>query len=100
MGVLYQTQYRRGTAAEWTAANPTLLAGEPGYETDTGKLKIGDGATAWATLAYFTGIVTIGTPNDGEVHLTPKTTPANVAGGPEGTMYYDSDDDHVWVATQ
>lgn len=48
---LFQT--RRDTAANWTSANPTLSAGEPGYETDTGKLKIGDGSTAWTSLAYF-----------------------------------------------
>ena len=45
-------QARRGTAAAWTSANPTLSAGELGYETDTGKLKIGDGSTAWTRLAY------------------------------------------------
>ncbi len=33
--------------------NPTLAAGEPGYETDTGKIKFGDGTTAWNSLAYF-----------------------------------------------
>lgn len=43
---------RRGTAAEWTAANPVLLDGEPGYETDTRKVKWGDGATAWNALLY------------------------------------------------
>lgn len=46
-------EFRRDTAAHWTATNPTLAAGEPGYETDTGLLKIGDGVTAWAGLAYF-----------------------------------------------
>jgi hypothetical protein len=45
-------EFRRDTAANWTAANPTLAAGEPGYETNTGKLKIGDGATAWNALGY------------------------------------------------
>lgn len=45
-------QMRRGSAAQWTAANPTLAAGEHGFETDTHKFKIGDGATAWAGLAY------------------------------------------------
>ena len=50
--VRVQMQQRRDTAANWTAAGPTLLAGEIGYETDTGKIKIGDGATAWASLAY------------------------------------------------
>lgn len=43
---------RRGTAALWTARNPVLAAGEVGYETDTKKTKMGDGATAWASLAY------------------------------------------------
>jgi hypothetical protein len=43
---------RRGTAAEWTAANPILAAGEFGYETDTKKLKIGNGTSAWTSLAY------------------------------------------------
>lgn len=45
-------QLRRDTAANWTSANPTLSAGELGYETDTDKVKIGDGATAWTTLTY------------------------------------------------
>lgn len=43
---------RRDTAANWTSVNPTLAAGEFGYETDTGKLKIGDGTTAWNSLEY------------------------------------------------
>jgi hypothetical protein len=45
-------QFRRGTAAEWTAANPTLAEGEVGYETDTGKLKVGDGVKDWNDLDY------------------------------------------------
>ena len=48
-------QIRRDTAADWTSINPTLRAGELGYETDTSNLKIGDGVTAWTSLAYFTG---------------------------------------------
>ena len=46
-------QIRRDTAANWTSANPTLSNGEMGYETDTSKMKIGDGTTAWASLGYF-----------------------------------------------
>jgi len=42
-----QIQMRRGTAAEWTAADPTLANGEWGLETDTGKFKIGTGSAAW-----------------------------------------------------
>jgi hypothetical protein len=52
MAVVTQIQLRRGTAAQWTSTNPTLAAGEQGYETDTGKMKVGNGSTAWASLAY------------------------------------------------
>lgn len=45
-------QWRRGTAAKWASANPTLANGEAGFENDTGKFKIGDGATAWSDLEY------------------------------------------------
>jgi len=48
----YKIQIRRDTSANWTSANPTLLLAEMGYETDTGKFKFGDGATAWNTLNY------------------------------------------------
>ena len=46
-------QQRRDTAANWTSNNPTLSAGEIGFETDTGKFKIGDGSTAWNSLADY-----------------------------------------------
>jgi uncharacterized protein YaaQ len=46
-------QQRRGTAAQWTAANPVLAAGEIGFETDTSKFKMGNGSSAWTALAYF-----------------------------------------------
>lgn len=49
-------QLRRGKAAFWTDENPTLHLGEPGYETDTKKLKIGDGETPWRELEYFDGL--------------------------------------------
>lgn len=44
---------RRGTATAWTSANPVLSSGEPGLETDTGQLRIGDGASVWAALLPF-----------------------------------------------
>jgi hypothetical protein len=50
----YRIKLRRSTAAAWTAANPTLFAGEAGFETDTGKFKIGDGTSVWSALSYFT----------------------------------------------
>ena len=47
-------QIRRDTAANWTSANPILANGELGLETDTSKLKVGDGTTQWASLGYYT----------------------------------------------
>lgn len=46
---------RRGLSAAWARNNPTLAAGEPGFELDTYRLKIGDGSTPWQELAYFNG---------------------------------------------
>lgn len=51
-----QIQFRRGTASEWTSANPTLSAGEVGFETDTNKFKLGTGSTAWTSLSYISPI--------------------------------------------
>lgn len=46
-------QLRRDTASNWTSANPSLASGELGFETDTGKFKIGNAAgTAWTSLSY------------------------------------------------
>ena len=47
-----QIQLRRGTASAWTSANPTLALGEVGVETDTLRMKAGDGLTAWTGLSY------------------------------------------------
>jgi hypothetical protein len=43
---------RRDTAANWTSTDPTMADGEMGFESDTNRFKIGDGATAWTSLAY------------------------------------------------
>ena len=45
-------QLRRGTSAIWVKNNPLLAAGEPGYEIDTHKVKIGDGTSNWKDLPY------------------------------------------------
>jgi hypothetical protein len=45
-------QHRRDSAAQWVSVNPVLAAGELGVETDTLNFKIGDGTTAWNSLAY------------------------------------------------
>lgn len=68
-----QIQYRRGASTLWTSVNPTLALGEPGYETDTGKFKVGDGATAWTALLYSSG-------------PTGPTGPASTVAGPTGAI--------------
>lgn len=43
---------RNDTSENWKTSNPILLKGEAGYETDTRKLKFGDGITAYNDLPY------------------------------------------------
>lgn len=45
-------QLRRDTADNWASANPVLLAGELGIETDTLKIKIGDGSN-WNSISSY-----------------------------------------------
>jgi hypothetical protein len=70
-------QQRRGTAAQWTAANPTLAAGEIGFETDTNQFKMGDGANAWSELSYFKNLEDLGGSLDDYV-------PVALVGEPDG----------------
>lgn len=50
-----QIQLKRGLSTEWTSLNLVLAAGELGLETDTNKIKVGDGVTSWNSLSYLTG---------------------------------------------
>lgn len=101
MAVVTQIQVRRGTAAQWTSANPTLANGEWGYETDTNKAKIGNGSTAWNSLSYIiTGAsgtvtsVTAGTGLSGGTITGTGTialsTPVSVANGGTGISSFGS----------
>ena len=62
-------QQRRGTAAQWTAANPVLAAGEIGFETDTNKFKMGNGSSAWTALQYFANAAELAAIVDGAPNL-------------------------------
>lgn len=59
--VQVRLQIRADTAANWASVNPVLLANELGLESDTKKFKIGNGSSAWGSLAYFPSIVSGGT---------------------------------------
>jgi hypothetical protein len=69
-------QVRRDTAANWTGINPTLDQGEIGFETDTSKMKIGNGIDAWTSLSYPAGgdVTGPGASVDGEIALYDSTT--------------------------
>ena len=86
-----QIQYRRGSASQWSTTNPILAIGEPGYEVDTGKFKVGDGSTAWNSLPYSSGPAgpTGPTGTTGATGPTGQTGPTGAAGttgaaGPTG----------------
>jgi len=76
-----QIQFRRGTYSQWNSANPTLADGEFALQTDAGggqaagQFKIGDGATAWNSLAY------------GGLVGPQGTTAANIDGGLSNSTY-------------
>jgi hypothetical protein len=59
--VTVKIQVRRGTATQWDTADPTLSAGELGYETNTGKFKVGNGTDVWSDLEYFVDSADIAT---------------------------------------
>lgn len=73
-------QVRRDTATNWNAKNPTLAAGEIGYETTSGKVKVGDGSTAWVSLPYIGSSLTV-RDTDSDPLFTPNTLVF-----PEGTL--------------
>lgn len=56
--IVTRIQNKYDSAAEWINNNPILFVGEVGYESDTGKFKIGDGTSAWIDLGYATTLPT------------------------------------------
>ena len=77
-------QLRRDTAANWTSANPVLLVGEVGFETDTRKLKLGDGSTAWTSLLYVQGY---DNPTFTTLGVTGLSTLSHIHGALAGPVY-------------
>jgi len=77
MGLVFQ--HRRDTAANWTSTDPVLAEGQLGFEVDTLRFKLGDGATVWTSLAYVVtsfgptrtaGITAVNPPAQGSGPLT------------------------------
>lgn len=64
------TQIRTDSKENWISKNPILLRGEPGFEADTQRLKIGDGITQWVTLPYSWLIELLGSSGGDDVPST------------------------------
>ena len=81
---------RRDTSSNWTSVNPVLDSGEPGYETNTNRIKYGNGVSAWNSLPYFSTEFNGGTinqplietagpsSNHGAIELSGSTTSSNL----------------------
>ena len=93
MPVVNTIQLRRDSLANWTSVNPTLAAGEVGYDSTSNKIKIGDGTTAWNSLEYASGgasiLVSATEPDDPEVGDVWFNTESGIT-----YVYYDSS----WVS--
>jgi len=93
-------QLRRGLAADWTSANPTLMDGEIGIESSTNQYKIGNGSTAWNSLPYGGLIGTVGLNN---LPQNPTTGYALIYNGTNlawGQAGYAPDDDQTVLSVQ
>lgn len=82
-----QFQFRRGTASEWTSVNPVLADGEMGVETDTKRVKIGNGVANWVNLPYGLGgedlqiVTNVGSTTDRAISITNNTVSSNTVSG-------------------
>ena len=81
-------QFKRGTAASLANTNPTPAAGEPLFESDTNKMKLGDGTTTYTLLPYFNG--------NGKVAATPASSSA---AGKSGEMLWDASYLYIHIGT-
>lgn len=83
-------QQRRGTAAQWLAADPILAAGEIGFESDTGEFRIGDGINHWDDLSPFKNLEDLGGNLDDYIPLSFITANDGVAGLDENGQVFES----------
>jgi Major tropism determinant N-terminal domain len=86
-------QFRRDTSTNWTNTNPVLAQGEPGLETDTGKVKYGDGSSTWTSLSYASTLPTGMVP--ALWYGAPQLTNDLVANGDSNYMQFQTQTD--WV---
>lgn len=73
-----RVQLRHDSSTNWTTANTKLLSGEIGVETDTGRMKLGNGLTNWNLLPYFPPDTGLSSAFDGGTPFSTFGTPANI----------------------
>jgi hypothetical protein len=78
-------QIRRDTAANWESVDPTLAAGEIGFDSTSNQIKIGTGTTAWTSLPYASGSASI---------LVSNTVPEDPE---EGDLWYNSSEGRSYI---
>jgi len=85
----YRILLRRDLSQNWNYNDPVLMSGEPGYEMDTRKFKMGDGQTPWSQLPYYSGVTGPAGISDvpGPIGETGATGSVGVTGptGPQGS---------------
>lgn len=81
-------QFRRGNSDFWEDENPILRPGEPGYEKNTRRLKIGDGVTHWRELPYFGGADEV--PLELQDHINSQTPHPVYDDGPSLAIIYEN----------
>lgn len=90
--MVYEIRFRKGPSNLWAARNPVLGLGEPGYESDTGKMKIGDGVHAWLAIPYFI--------NESDLQALIEAIAVEGPPGPEGDSAYQVALDNGFSGTQ
>lgn len=80
MPAITPIKVRRGTATQWTTANPILALGEMGFETDSLKHKFGDGTSTWTALAYANTTDISGKSDVGHTHTMDGISDATATG--------------------
>jgi hypothetical protein len=76
---------RSGTENQWTSTNPILSSGEPGFEIDTGRVKIGNGTTAWSGL-YYNSIIPTGLIAGNNININLGTNGSTATIGVSGSV--------------
>lgn len=84
-------QFRRDTATNWESVNPILSQGEMGLDTTNNRFKLGDGITAWNSLAYAVDFQPDGTYPDLRAQSTTASDVGlgNVTNESKATMFTD-----------